>query len=122
MPVRNNPGAGGSVHLASLQEVKGSDKIITVYSPPLILTKLNGTTDLGYENVTPLARLIADYAVYVVAADSPYKTMADVMNSLKKDIKSVKIGGASSVGSMTTFSSLLWQKLPASKHLKKSTM
>ena len=118
MPVRNNPGAGGSVHLASLQEVKGSDKIITVYSPPLILTKLNGTTDLGYENVTPLARLIADYAVYVVAADSPYKTMADVMNSLKKDIKSVKIGGASSVGSMDHLQFLIMAKASGIKALK----
>ncbi len=118
MPVRNNPGAGGSVHLASLQEVKGSDKIITVYSPPLILTKLNGTTDLGYENVTPLARLIADYAVYVVAADSPYKTMADVMNSLKKDIKSVKIGGVSSVGSMDHLQFLIMAKASGIKALK----
>ncbi len=87
MPVRNNPGAGGSVHLTSLQEMKGSDKTITVYSAPLILTHLNGTTEYNYKDVTPLARLIADYAVYVVAADSPYKTMSDVMDVLKKILK-----------------------------------
>lgn len=100
MPVRNNPGAGGSVHLASLQEKEGNDKIITVYSSPLILTKLSGTTDLDYNNVTPLASLIADYAVFVVKADSPFNSMADLMDALKTDIKSVKIGGASSAGSM----------------------
>lgn len=110
MPVRNNPGAGGSIHLASLQEKKGSDKIITVYSPPLILTNLNGTTELGYKNVTPLARLIADYAVYVVAKDSPYKTMADVMDALKNDIKSVKVGGNSSAGSMDHIQFLIMAK------------
>jgi len=110
MPVRNNPGAGGSVHLTSLQSQKGTSKIITVYSPPLILTNLNGTTKYGYKDVTPLARLIADYAVYVVAADSPYKTMPDVLNALKKDIKSVKIGGNSSIGSMDHIQFLIMAK------------
>ncbi|PID57059.1 tricarboxylic transport TctC [candidate division KSB3 bacterium] len=110
MPVRNNPGAGGSIHLASLQEKKGADNIITVYSPPLILTNLSGTTELSYKDVTPLARLIADYAVYVVAADSQYETMNDVMDALKKDIKSVKIGGLSAAGSMDHIQFLIMAK------------
>ncbi len=118
MPVRNNPGAGGSVHLTSLQEVKGTARTITVYSPPLILTNLNGTTEYSYNDVTPLARLIADYAVYVVAADSPYKTMNDVMTALKKDIKSVKIGGNSSVGSMDHIQFLIMAKAVGIKNLK----
>lgn len=117
MPVRNNPGAGGSVNLASLQEKEGSDKIVCVYSSPLILTKLNGTTDLGYEDVTPLARLIADYAVFVVAAGSEYKTMNDVMDALKSDIKSVKIGGISSVGSMDHIQFLMMAKAAGIKDL-----
>ena len=110
MPVRNNPGAGGSIHLASLQEKKGADNIITVYSPPLILTNLSGTTELSYKDVTPLARLIADYAVYVVSAESPYKTMNDVMDALKKDVKSVKIGGLSAAGSMDHIQFLIMAK------------
>jgi putative tricarboxylic transport membrane protein len=117
MPVRNNPGAGGSVNLASLQEKKGSDKIICVYSPPLILTKLAGTTDLGYTDVTPLARLIADYAVFVVAADSPYKNINDVMDALKKDVKSVKIGGTSSAGSMDHLQFLMMAKAAGVENL-----
>ena len=118
MPVRNNPGAGGSVHLASLQEKKGENKTITVYSPPLILTNLAGTTDLGYNDVTPLARLIADYAVFVVRADSPYKSMADLMDALKQDVKSVKIGGISSAGSMDHIQFLMMAKAAGVKNLK----
>jgi len=110
MPVRNNPGAGGSVHLASLQEMKGEARTITVYSPPLLLTKLAGTTKLGHKDVTPLARLIADYAVFVVSADSPYNTMADVMNALKANVKSVKVGGISSAGSMDHLQFLIMAK------------
>lgn len=118
MPVRNNPGAGGSVNLAQMQEKKGSEKLVVVYSPPLILTNLNGTTDLSYKDTTPLARLIADYAVYVVKADSPYKTMNDVMEALKKDIKSVKIGGTSSVGSMDHLQFLIMAKAAGITDLK----
>jgi len=117
MPVRNNPGAGGAVNLASLQELKGKDNTITVYSPPLILINLNGTTELGYKNVTPLSRLIADYAAYVVAANSPYKTMNDVMAALKKDIKSVKIGGISAAGSMDHIQFLIMAKAAGVKNL-----
>ncbi len=117
MPVRNNPGAGGSVHLASLQEMKGEDRTITVYSSPLLLTKLNGTTDLGHNDVTPLACLIADYASFVVAANSPYNSMADIMNALKNDIKSVKIGGNSSAGSMDHLQFLLMAKAAGVQNL-----
>ena len=118
MPVRNNPGAGGATNLAYLQENKGSDKIICVYSPPLILINLNGTTKLSYKNVTPLARLIADYAVFVVSAKSPYKTMNDVMDAFKKDIKSVKVGGTSSVGSMDHIQFLIMAKAAGVKNFK----
>lgn len=118
MPVRNNPGAGGTVNLANLQEKKGSDKIICVYSPPLILTNLNGTTELSYKDVTPLARLIADYAVFVAAADSSYNTINDVMDALKKDVKSVKIGGTSSAGSMDHIQFLIMAKAAGVQNLK----
>jgi len=100
MPVRNAPGAGGAVHLGTLQAKKGDVKTITVYSPPIIFFNLNGTSKYGFRDATPLARLIADYAAFVVKADSPYNSINDVMDALKKDPKSVKIGGTSSVGSM----------------------
>jgi len=44
--------------------------------------------------------LITDYQVILVKADSPYKTMGDLMAALKKDPASVKFAGASSPGSM----------------------
>ncbi|MBP3709605.1 MAG: tripartite tricarboxylate transporter substrate binding protein [Treponema sp.] len=100
MPVRNAPGAGGAVHLATLQAKKDDVRTITVYSPPILFFNLNGTSQYGFRDTKPLARLIADYAAFVVKADSPYKTINDVMAALKRDPKSVKIGGTSAVGSM----------------------
>ena len=100
MPVRNAPGAGGAVHLATLQQKKDNANTITVYSPPILFFNLNGSSPYGFRDTKPLARLIADYAAFVVRADSPYQTIHDVMDALKNDIKSVKIGGTSAIGSM----------------------
>lgn len=119
MPVRNAPGAGGGVHLGVLQTKKGDDRIITVYSPPLILINLNGTTEFGFRNLTPLAMLIADYGAFVVKADSKYKNLMDVMNALKADPKSVKIGGTSAAGSMDHIQFLIMAKAAGVQNLDK---
>lgn len=100
MPVRNATGAGGAVHLGAMQTKKGDTRTITVFSPPIIFINLNGTTPYSFRNLTPLASLIADYAAFVVRVDSKYQTINDVMEALKRNPKSVKIGGLSSVGSM----------------------
>ena len=44
---------------------------------------------------TPLARLTSEYNVFVLPANSPFKTMKDVIDQLKKDPGSVKWGGGS---------------------------
>ncbi|AZO94860.1 tripartite tricarboxylate transporter substrate binding protein [Iocasia frigidifontis] len=118
MPITNRPGGGGGVNLAYLNGSKGSDRIISVYSPPLILINLNGSTNYSYRDTTPLARLITDYGVFVVAKNSKYNTIKEVMDALKKDPKSVKIGGTSSVGSMDHIQFLLIAKAAGVKNLK----
>ena len=101
MPVTNKTGGGGGVGLAYLaNQNSGNDYMITVFSPPLLLINLNGSTELGYKDTTPIANLIADYACFTVSKNSKYKSINDVMDALKKDIKSVKIVGTSSIGSM----------------------
>jgi putative tricarboxylic transport membrane protein len=100
MPITNKPGGGGGVNLAYMQSKKGTDKLITVYSPPLLLINLNGSTESSYKDTTPLAGLISDYAAFAVSENSKYKSFTEVVDALKKDPKSVKIGGNSSAGSM----------------------
>lgn len=99
MPVVNKPGGGGGVALAYIAKKK-DPHVITVYSPPLLLINLTGQSPLGYKNITPIAMLINDFGAFAVHKDSPYKNMNDVVAALKKDPKSVKIGGTSSPGSM----------------------
>lgn len=100
MPVTNKPGGGGAVNLAYVQRKKNDPYVITVYSPPLLLINLTGQTKLGYKDLTPIARLIDDYGAFAVPKDSPYNSMMDVVEAIKKDPKSVKVGGTSSAGSM----------------------
>lgn len=117
-PVTNKSGGGGGVGLAYLQEKKGNDGIISVYSPPLLLINLTGATEYSYKDTTPIARLITDYGAFAVAKDSPYKSIVDVMEALKKDPKSVKIGGNSSAGSMDHIQFLLIAKAAGVENLK----
>lgn len=110
MPVENKTGGGGAVALSYLDSKADADNIISVYSPPLILINLTGTTELSYQNLTPLARLIADYEAFAVRADSPYQTIGDVMDALKKDPTSISFGGTSAAGSMDHIAFLLMAK------------
>jgi len=98
--VTNLPGGGGGVALSRVIERRGDEHLLVVYSPPLILINLTGQSKYGYTNLTPLARLACEYGAFVVRADSPYQSITEVMDKLRKDPSSVIIGGASAPGSM----------------------
>ncbi len=101
LPVTNKPGDGGSVALEYLAENKGSDTVLSVFSPPICLINLNGTTSYSYkENTTPVAKLLVDYGCFAVRSDSPYEDLGEVMEALKEDPSSLTIGGTSSIWSM----------------------
>ena len=119
MPVTNRPGGGGAVNLAYMQTQKGKGNMISVYSPPILLTHLTGASKYSYEDTTPLARLITDYGAFVVSKDSKYTSIQQVMEALKKDPKSVKIGGTSSAGSMDHIQFLMIAKAAGVPNLNK---
>lgn len=118
MPITNRPGGGGAVNLAYMQTQKGSDKLISVYSPPILLTHLTGASKYSYQDTTPLARLITDYGAFVVSKDSKYTSINEVMEALKQDPKSVKVGGTSAAGSMDHIQFLLIAKAAGVPNLR----
>lgn len=119
MPVTNRTGGGGGINLAYLQTKKGADDIISVYSPPILFIKLNGTSKFGYKDTTPLARLISDYGAFYVSKNSKYQSLKDVFEALKKNPASVKVGGGSAAGSMDHIVFLYVAKAYGVKDLKK---
>lgn len=98
--VVNKPGGGGAVGLAYIFMKKKNDHEIIVYSPPLIINTINRTFSQDCKQLTPLAKLITDYQVFLVKAGSPYKTLGDLIAAIKKDPGAIKFAGGSSPGSM----------------------
>ena len=48
--------------------------------------------------MTPISRLVVEPAVIVVRANSPYKTLRDVMNAALKDPAKIRQAGGSLLG------------------------
>ena len=56
---------------------------------------ITGKPPVSLSQATPIARLTSEYNVFVLPANSPFKTMGDVVAQMKKDPGSVKWGGGS---------------------------
>jgi len=56
---------------------------------------ITGKPPVSLSQATPLVRLTSEYNVFVLPANSPLKSMKDVVEQLKKDPGSVKWGGGS---------------------------
>lgn len=98
--VANKPGGGGAIGFAYMQAKAKDNYELIVYSPPLIIGNVNKTFPGKYTDLTPLAKLITDYQIFLVKADSPYKTFKDLMDALKANPQAVKVAGGSAAGNM----------------------
>lgn len=95
----NVPGGGGAVAWAQIARDEGNPHKLFATSPPIILVPLAGASRYDHTDFTPVARLITDYAIVLVAADSEYQTLNDLFEALKAD-PNLSIGGGSAPGSM----------------------
>lgn len=83
--ILNNGGGGGNAATAYVQRFKADPHVLFLNTNRLYLNKLAGTTPLGHDAVTPLSRLMTEYLVWAVRADSPFKTAREVLDKLKSD-------------------------------------
>jgi putative tricarboxylic transport membrane protein len=97
--VSNVPGAGGTVGMAQLIKQNAGDpyKLIVV-GRVTIGSQVTGKTEAKVAQLTPIARMMAESEVIVTPKDSPYKTIKDVLDAIKKDVNSVKFAGGSAGG------------------------
>lgn len=95
----NVPGGGGAVAWAQIARDTGNDHKLFATSPPIILVPLAGTSRFNHTDFTPVARLITDYAIVLVANDSPYETVNDLFSAIA-DNPRLSVGGGSAAGSM----------------------
>jgi len=92
----NKGGAGGTIALAQFaNSSKGDPNAMVVVGAIMVGAIVQNKPPITLNDATPVARLLAEYNVFVVPANSPIKTMKDVVEQMKKDPGSVKWGGGS---------------------------
>lgn len=96
--VVNRPGGGGAVSWAYLGQRRGDPHILLVTSYNIVTNHITGKSKITYSDFTPIALLISEYIAYTVRAESPYKTLPEVIAALKRDPRSVSVGLSSSLG------------------------
>ncbi len=97
--VENVAGAGGTVGLAQFADKnKGDGNALLVNGLVMVGAVLTNKSPVSLADTTPIARLTGEYEVIVVPANSPFKSMADLVAALKADPGKVAIGGGSAGG------------------------
>jgi putative tricarboxylic transport membrane protein len=92
----NKGGAAGAIGLAQFVNAnKGDANAMMVMGAVMLGGIITGKPPVSLSQATPIARLTSEYNVFVLPANSPLKTMKDVIEQLKKDPGSVKWGGGS---------------------------
>jgi putative tricarboxylic transport membrane protein len=92
----NKGGAGGTIGLAQFVNAsKGDPHALVVAGAVMVGAIVQNNPPVTLSNATPIARLLAEYNVFVVPANSPIKSMKEVVDQMKKDPGSVKWGGGS---------------------------
>jgi putative tricarboxylic transport membrane protein len=101
MRVTYMPGGIGAVAYNAIVAQRPADgNAIVAFSGGSLLNLAMGKFGKYNENdVRWLAAIGTDYGMVAVRADSPYKTMKDLMEALKKDPAKVVFGAGGSVGS-----------------------
>lgn len=94
--VQNVPGAAGTIGLANLEQRRGEAGVAMVGGAGLVagVEQLNSSITLS--DVTAIARVVEEYDVVVVPADSPFEDLDDLIEAWKADPGSVPFTGGGS--------------------------
>ncbi|CAA0089690.1 Uncharacterised protein [Starkeya nomas] len=97
--VMNVPGAGGTIGLAQFVNTsKGDPKALIVGGYVMVGAIITNKSPVNLSQVTPIARLTGEYEAIAVPANSPLKSMADLVAALKADPQKVSWAGGSAGG------------------------
>lgn len=86
--------AGGNQSLAFIYvSQKAPDPHYLFFATATVFTnQIAGLTQAGHADLTPIAVLVVDHSVISVRADSPIKTMRDMVDRLKTDPEALAFG------------------------------
>ena len=98
--VTNMPGAGGGLAYGNVVNERGDDADLIVAASSATTTRLaqNAYAGMTADQVRFVGAIGADPGVIVVAADSPYQSLGDLVDAIIADPGSVAFAGGSAVG------------------------
>jgi len=105
--VVNRAGGGGAIAFAYVAGKKGDPHFWLTATTSFLTTPLLGKSKYTYRDFTPLANLAYDDFFITVRADSPYKTMKDLIADAKKKPGQIRTGGTYAPGTDALISHLL---------------
>lgn len=88
----NQPAGKGAVAFSEVANARPDGTKLYFNSKTSLLMKFNGIAEAQIEKLTPIAQVADDVAIFQVRADSPWKSMNDVINQLKTSKEKIKTG------------------------------
>ena len=107
------PGASGAIAWTRLaQQTRGDGRTIGILNGPMIVTNYIMNQDLNYrlEDLRPIANVVFDPSIVVVAANSPYKSFEDFIQDAQNNPNQITVGNAG-VGATEYFAQLQLMRL-----------
>lgn len=96
--VFNLPGAGGTVGLGRLVNERGNDKLVMSMGLGVVGSVHTNHSPSSLQDTTPIAKLLEEPDIVVVAKDSLYQTIEQLIDAWQADPGGVQVGGGSSPG------------------------
>jgi putative tricarboxylic transport membrane protein len=96
--VFNVIGAGGTVAMARLMNEKGNGDLMMMMGLGVVGATYTNGSSARASDATALAKMVEEQEGILVPADSPFKTVLDLVAAWKADTAKVTIGGGSSPG------------------------
>ncbi|MFB9313426.1 Bug family tripartite tricarboxylate transporter substrate binding protein [Nocardioides plantarum] len=96
--ITNVLGASGTVAMQRLANSEGADDLVMTMGLGVVGAVYTNRSDARVSDMTPIARLVEEQEGLLVPADSPFKTVDDLVEAWEADPGSVTIGGGSSPG------------------------
>ncbi len=96
--VFNVIGAGGTVAMARLMNEQGNGDLMMMMGLGVVGAVYTNGSSARASNATALAKMVEEQEGILVPADSPFKTVQDMVTAWKADPAKVTVGGGSSPG------------------------
>jgi len=97
----NMSGAGGAKGVAHMQETAAQNQhVLMVSSTPIVARSLLPVFRQSWRDLTPVAAVVGDYGIVAVRADSPIRSLDDLLQRLRDKPRAIKFAGGSNRGGL----------------------